>query len=331
MIDTSIIIVNWNGEKHLRVCLDSLRKQIYKNFEIILVDNGSQDGSVNFVKSNYPEVKIIGLDRNFGFAQGNNIGIKEAFKNDQIKYIVALNNDTEVKVDWLEKLINTAKENEKVGAVASKTLFFDERDKIDSVGDFFSSGTLKVVTRGHGEKDRGQYDKIEECFSARAAACLYKREMLEDINLWGDYFDSSYFAYIEDTDLSMRARLIGWQIIYEPRAVVYHKVAATSAKISNTFKKYYSGRNRIMTVLKNLPVKMWPKILKGDMEQNNLHAFNAFEVYMIYARISVSIMQNLFNIFKKRRLIQAHKKLDKEEILAWPDKFKINHAGNIQR
>jgi len=136
MINTSIIIVNWNGKHHLDVCLSSIFNQTYKDFNVIFVDNGSTDDSVEYVKNNFSEVNIIECKKNYGFAEGNNIGIRQALKNPEVKYIVTLNNDTETDKDWLKQLIEVAEKDEKIGAVSSKMLFFNQRNVIDSAGDF---------------------------------------------------------------------------------------------------------------------------------------------------------------------------------------------------
>ncbi|XOU94474.1 MAG: glycosyltransferase family 2 protein [Candidatus Kerfeldbacteria bacterium] len=327
-IDTSIVIVNWNGLKHLQVCFESLLKQSYTNFNIIFVDNGSVDDSVGFIKDNFPQVTIIQLKKNFGFAEGNNMGIREALKNNQIQYIVALNNDTEVKSDWLENLITVVKHDKMVGVVASKTLFFDQRDKIDSAGDFFLAGTMKVVTRGYQEIDKGQYNNIQECFSARAAAVLYKTEMLKSVELHGDYFDSNFFAYIEDTDLSIRARLMGWKILYSPKAIVYHKVAATSSNISHAFRKYYSGRNRLFTMIKNYPVKLWPKVMNGSESVDRNYSLSFIKSLYVYIKIILLVLFSFPSLLVKRKIIQNKKKINTQQIYDWVDKFSLNNQND---
>ncbi len=286
------------------------------------------DNSVNFVKDNFPQVKVIEVKKNYGFAEGNNIGIREALKDNNIKYVVALNNDTEVKENWLENLVQIAENDSQVGAVASKTLFFDQRDKIDSAGDYFLSGTLKVITRGYQEIDKGQYEKIQECFSARAAAVLYRREMLEDIEFKDDYFDSDFFAYIEDTDLSIRARLMGWKIVYNPKAVVYHKVAATSSAISHSFRKYYSGRNRLFTIIKNYPIKLWLKAIKGMESVDRNYSLPFLKTFLVYNKIVISVIFALPGFLIKRRNIQKDKKISNQQIYNWVDKFSLNNQND---
>ena len=185
-IDTAIIIVNWNGKRFLKDCLDSLFNQTYKKFKVILVDNDSKDGSQKFVEKNYPKVQLIKLDYNFGFSRGNNIGIMEAFKDESIKYIVCLNNDTKVDKNWLKELIKIVDLNPRIGICQSKILYYNNPKIINSVG-ILTSKDMTTVNRGIGEPDHGQYEEIEEIFGDCAASVLYTRKMLEDINVNNEF------------------------------------------------------------------------------------------------------------------------------------------------
>lgn len=314
---TAIIIVNWNGFQHLEVCLKSLFNQTYKDFKVFFVDNGSTDESVVYVRKNFPQVTVLIEEKNKGFAEGNNIGIRRALQSKDFEYIVTLNNDTEVDENWLRHLVEHITNEVGIGAVCSKMLFFQERNKIDSTGDFFLPNSLKVVTRGYGEIDKGQYDTPGECFSARAGAAIYRSQMLEDVSLNGDYFDSIYFAYIEDTDLSIRARLRGWKIMYEPRAIVFHKVASTTKKISYEFRKYYSGRNRIFTAVKNYPISMWLLVLRGRESVDADYHLSLEEKIKVYLRIVFSIILLSPELYKRRKIIQKRKKVSTFNIKQW--------------
>ncbi|MFA5052313.1 MAG: glycosyltransferase family 2 protein [Patescibacteria group bacterium] len=321
MTTTSIIIVNWNGREHLDACLRSVFAQTYKDFEVIMVDNGSTDDSVSFVEKNFPDVQIIPLKRNTGFGEGNNIGIHKALENPDIRFVAALNNDTEVHAKWLEQLVSAMGNDTQVGTVVGKILFFYERTKFDAAGDFLLPGTLKVVTRGYGQIDSGQYDREEECFSARAGAALYRREMLEDICQDGDFFDRHYFAYIEDTDLSIRARLFGWKIMYTPKAMVYHKVAATTKKMSYIFRRYQSGRNRVFTAIKDLPVGLWLPSLKGRDSVDADYRIRFKQSFWIYCKIMVSLALSLPRLLRQRRDIRRKTKLARQDIKNWERRF----------
>ncbi len=324
MIDTSIIILNWNGREHLETCLQSVLSQSYKQFRVIVVDNGSDDGSVDFVKKNYPDIEIIINNKNLGFAEGNNIGIRRVLKDKNIRFIATLNNDTEVKVDWLEALITLIKTDDNIGAVSSKMLWFDKRDVIDSTGDYFLPRTLKVVTRGYKEKDTGQYDREEECLAARAGAALYRRDMLEDIRLGTDFFDKKFFAYIEDIDLSIRARLRGWKIMYAPHAVVYHKVAATTKRISYVFRRYQSGRNRIFAAIKNYPIHWWPFVWRGRESVDSDYRLGTGENLKLYLKIVGSLIVNMPRLLIQRNIIQERKTITYQEMKKWREQLVVH-------
>lgn len=242
----TVIIVNHNGLRLLKGCLDSLRGQSFKDFEVILVDNGSEDGSVEFVKEKYPDVGIIVNESNLGFGAGNNEGIKEA----KGKYIALLNNDASAHKDWLGELVKAAEEAPQgFGMWASKILSADSPDIIDTAGHLIYPDGLNIG-RGKGEKDAGQYDVKEEVFFPSGCAALYSRGMLDMVG----FFDPDFFAYGDDTELGLRARLSGWRCLYVPASVVYHKGSATAGRYS-PFKVYQIERNRIWVLLKCFPMK----------------------------------------------------------------------------
>jgi GT2 family glycosyltransferase len=216
-----IIVVNWNGRHFLTDCLVAAEQQTYGSYETIVVDNGSTDGSIAYVKSHFPAVRIIELDRNVGFAKANNLAMEEALRQ-KIDYIALLNNDTKADRRWLEHLIQVAKTDAKIGICASKMLLMSDPMIIDSTGHVFQSG--KIADRGHGEIDSGQHDCQLDVIGACAGACLYKSDMLEDIGL----FDESFVTYFEDAELSWRAHNRGWKAKYVPESVVLHHHGGTT-------------------------------------------------------------------------------------------------------
>ena len=243
----SVVIVNWNGKHLLGECLDSLFAQSVGGAEIILVDNGSQDGSAEYVLERYRDVRVVSLPENIGFAGGNNAGIRAASG----KYIALLNNDTKVDPEWIPNLLKVAEASPAVvGMWASKILSYDNRGVIDNVGLLMYPDGLG---RGKGrlEVDKGQYDHTGEAFFPSGCAGLYRRKMLDEIGL----FDEEFFAYADDVDLGLRARLAGWQCIYVPSAKVYHKYSASSSAHS-PFKAFLVERNRIWVLLKYYPIEM---------------------------------------------------------------------------
>jgi GT2 family glycosyltransferase len=237
----SVIVVNWNGASYLSQCLGSLSQQSYTDTEIILVDNGSSDQSIDLVRKDFPEVKLIELADNSGFTGGNLAGLSIA----QGEFIALVNNDTRVERDWLEKLLGPMMVEPTVGICASK-LIIEGTDLIDSAGDGLATGGVGF-NRGFGVSRR-EYCSFEPVFAACAAAALYRREMINDIG----FLDEDFFLYDEDVDLSFRAQLAGWKCMYVPEAVVYHKGNATAVRLSDTH-VYYHTRNLEFVWIKNMP------------------------------------------------------------------------------
>ena len=236
----SIIVLNWNGKQYLETCLSSLLKQTYPNLEIIFVDNGSMDGSVEFVRNNYPTVIIVEHDTNLGFAAGVNSGIAVS----KGEHVATINNDAQADPEWITELVHVMESDSRIGSCASKMMCFYDRTRIDSTGIIvYQNGN--AYDRGIDEEDTGQYDIQEEVLGACAGAALYRRQMLDDVGL----FDESYFVYFEDVDLSFRMHLSGWRCIYVPIAIVYHMHSATS-KVASPFKIYYTERNKLWNTWK---------------------------------------------------------------------------------
>lgn len=242
----SIIILNWNGKRFLKECLGSLQVQTFPDFETILLENGSSDGSAEFVRDSYPWVHLVPLKENIGFAGGNNRALVEC----KGEFIVTLNNDTKLEPGFLAALVSAAEADPHIGMVAAKMLNFYEPGRIDSVG-------VRIATNGMGqnigvgEEDRGQYDIPAEVFGPCAGAALYRRSMLDQVG----FFDDSFFAYYEDLDLAWRGRLAGWRAVTAPDAVVYHVHSATSGKMS-AFTVYQVQRNKWFVLLKNWPTPL---------------------------------------------------------------------------
>jgi len=322
----SVIIVNWNGKVYLKDCLTSVLSQTYPNYEVILVDNGSTDGSVSLIKESFPEIRLIRLDRNYGFAKANNIGIEEALEDKLTEYVALLNNDAYVDRRWLEELVTCAEKSENVGMVASKILFAG-LNTINSVGTI----VLKDGSAAHlggKETDRGQYDLIKETFAPCAAAALYARRMLEDIGS----FDEDFFAYMEDVDLGWRARLAGWKCTLAPNARAYHKHSATSKKHSE-FKIYQIERNRVYLVVKNFPPKY--AFASSFHSLHRLIVMYTFresvrtEVSRYFENVPISrIMRALLKAWfdallslkkcvRKRKIIQSRKRVSTKAIDKW--------------
>ncbi len=243
----SVIVPNWNGRHHLAQCLPSLRAQTFRDFKVIVVDNGSTDDSAMWLAQEYPDVRILQNPSNLGFAAANN----QAIRATDAPYIVTLNNDTQATQGWLAELVSTVESDATVGMVASQMLLADAPHVIDAAGiEVDWSGTAWQRRRGEAA-DRG--DTLEEVFGPCAGAALYRRAMLDVIGL----FDEDFFGYYEDVDLAWRARNAGWRCLYAPRARVYHAHSATGGQDPSR-KRYLIGRNKVWTLIKNYP---WPDVL----------------------------------------------------------------------
>ena len=242
----SIIIINWNGLAHLPDCLDSLAVQTFDDFEVILVDNGSADCSVDFVRSCYPWVRLVPLQENTGSATGNNLGLEHA----QGDYIVTLNNDTRVEPNWLKTLVQAADDHPRAGMIGCRICSFFDPDIIDSIG----MGICRDgMSRGRFRNRRWStlsLQPIEEILFPSACAALYRRKMLNETG----FFDDDFFAYAEDSDLGLRGRLSGWEAVAATQAVVYHKYSQTGGILS-PFKVYLVERNHYWMVWKNFPIR----------------------------------------------------------------------------
>lgn len=252
----SIIIPNWNGLTHLPVCLDSLRAQTCRDFETIVVDNASSDGSPAYLTEHHPEVRLLALPENRGFTGACNAGI--AASHGEI--VILLNNDTETDPHWLAEVLAAFDRYPQAGAVASKMLLFDRRDTLHTAGDLFTRCGL-AQNRGVWQPDTDQYPE-GFVFSACGGSAAYRRAMLNDVGL----LDDAFFFSHEDVDLAWRAHLRGWPTIYTPRAVVYHKLSASGGGVTASF---YDGRNRLWLLAKSVPDclwrRYWPRFIRAQL------------------------------------------------------------------
>ena len=321
----SVVIINWNGLRFLDGCLSSLFKQSYRSFEIIMVDNGSTDGSVQFIKNKYPHVMVLENQSNTGFAVANNQGIQAA----KGKYVALLNNDTMADKDWLGNLAKKADSSSKdVGMWACKILSLYDPAIIDSVGGLVISRCGIGKGRGRNEKDASQYDREEEVFIPSACSAMYRKEMLNEIGV----FDEEFFAYCEDTDLGFRARLSGWKTISVPDAIVYHYYSGTTGKHS-PIKAYLVERNHIWVALKNFPLSMllffplntlWRYLVqayailaKKGAGGRYVESFSKTSLLKIVLKAYWSAIKGLPSMLKKRHSIQSRKTVSNKDIYRW--------------
>lgn len=243
MKQVTVVIPNWNGSKYLEKCLDALLEQ-QGVFDVIVVDNGSTDGSVEILANKYPMVKTILLKENTGFCHACNVGIEAS----DTPYVILLNNDTEVLPGFVENLVMAMEKGEKIFSVSAQMLQIQNPELIDSAGDMYTIMGWGY-SRGKG-KHAKDYNKSVKIFSACGGAAIYRKSILEKIGL----LDESHFAYLEDMDLGYRARIYGYTNMYEPSAKVIHAGSASSGSKYNEFKTRLAAGNNAYMIGKNMPV-----------------------------------------------------------------------------
>ena len=238
----TVVIPNYNGLKFMEPCMAALEKQTCKDFEILVVDNGSSDGSVDWLRSHqYP---TIFLEENTGFSGAVNVGIKAS----KTPFVLLLNNDTEVEPDFIGEMIKAIRRSDQIFAVSSKMVQMYHKELMDDAGDMYSLLGW-AYQRGVG-RSSAKYNRACRIFSACAGAAIYRREVFDEIG----YFDEMHFAYLEDLDVGYRARIAGYDNIYCPTAMVYHVGSGTSGSKYNPFKVKLAARNNIYLNYKNMPL-----------------------------------------------------------------------------
>ena len=246
----SIIVPCWNGQDYIGKCFNSIKAQSYKNIEVIVVDNGSADRSKKMIRKDFSDLHPVLMEnpKNFGFAKALNQGIAASTG----EFVLALNTDAILEPDYIEKLVSAMGVKE-IGSATGKLYRLPEdwegRRIIDSTGHILLAGE-SVVNRGEEEDDIGQYDREKDIFGVSAAAAIYKREMLEDVKMGGEYFDEDFFVSFEDVDLDWRAKLRGWNSIYVPEAVAHHKRYGTNWPLDEKM-LINAKRNKLLLVIKN--------------------------------------------------------------------------------
>jgi GT2 family glycosyltransferase len=325
----SVIVVNWNGQEILPGCLASLAAQTYADFEVILVDNGSDDNSLDAVEQASLPISVIRNVENKGFCGANNQGIEAA----RGTYVALLNNDAEAAPGWLSSLVEAIQHAPGCGMVASKILLFDDHTRIDKVGHLiYPDGQNRG--RGSGEIDVGQYDKPEETLWPDGCAALYSAAMLRQIG----GFDEDFFAYADDAELGMRGQIAGWKAVYAPQAVVYHRGGGTLGRYSAK-RLFLIERNRIWLVAKLFPLRLWPLVplyfLRRTIATVAATADGQGEVYratggmsffaliQCIAKANGAALLGLPRMIRKRRHISQFRQLTDAEIQTLLNRYRI--------
>ena len=309
----SVIIVNWNGKSILKDCLVAITKVNYIKLEILLVDNASVDGSLEFVKKNYPSIKVFVNKENLGVGGGFEVGLRKV----KGQAVLLLNTDAIIQKNLLTNLVKVLYSDKKIGAVQPKLVLYPNRNIIDSIGCFFlSTGDLYHFGR---EKNPNEppYNKRMEIFSTKGACMLIKTEVLNKIGL----FDKDFFAYFEDTDFCIRMLLAGYNILYDPTETVFHRGGATSKHILRSNILFHSYKNRIYSYLKNFSIKYIIKVLPLMLFLYQIVFFG----YILTGRFQYALavqkgiiwnVINLKSILKKRKYIQENiRKISDDEYI----------------
>lgn len=256
-----VIVPTFNGRELLGECLRALRRQQFASFAVTVVDDGSTDGTAEFVREQFPEIQVVNLTGNAGLARACNAGIAATSG----EFVALLNNDTEPEPGWLKALVAALDGAPAAGSAATKLLLYDRRDTLHSAGDCVAIDGMPL-NRGVWQVDTGQFDADTVVFGPCAGAALYRRRMLDDISdQYGAPFDEDLFMYCEDVDLNWRALRMDYESIYAPCARVYHRLSATGG---GTLASYFTARNTILVVAQNFPGTLvrryWPRILRAQ-------------------------------------------------------------------
>jgi GT2 family glycosyltransferase len=295
------VIPNWNGKDSIGACITSLQAQS-RPCNIIVVENGSIDGSVEYLEQNFPNVVLLKQPKNLGFAEGVNVGIRYALRQGASS-VALINNDAIADKAWLKSLLEALETHSEVGIVTCKLV--DSRNThMDSTGDMYTSWGLPYP-RGRGEPVSTIYDKQNFVFGASGGASLYKTDMLRQVGL----FDKDFFAYYEDVDISFRAQLAGWKVYFEPSAIAYHQIGATSSKIKG-FTTYQTLKNLPWLMWKNVPLSLLPTVLPRFTLAYWAFFVSAIQRGQVWAAIkgvAVSIMFLPKKLLERRRIMQSKK------------------------
>ncbi|MBZ4659096.1 MAG: putative glycosyltransferase [Desulfacinum sp.] len=302
----SVVVVNWNGKDLLKKCLSSLQEQTLPPQRIVVVDNGSTDGSSALVRGRFPAVELVQLSRNEGFAAAANAGIRVTGD----PFVALLNNDAVADARWLEKLCTALEQDPRAGMAASKMLFLGRPDLIDRAGDGYSTWGVGVL-RGRG-LPRTDFTAVERIFGACAGAACYRRCMLDEIGL----FDPDFFLLYEDVDLSFRAQLMGYDCLFVPEALVYHAGSASLGMETPTA-VYYGHRNCEWVYLANMPPGLLLRSLGGHAMYNALCMIYFLRKGTLapFLRAKIDAFLGLGEVLRKRSQRQRMRRVTEREIM----------------
>lgn len=325
----SINLVVKDGAKYMRLCLEAVSRQSYPNLEVIVFDNASKDETKTIVKKEFPEFRLIANSRNY-YPGG---GFNRSFAESRGKYLLALCADVILDKDFAKNAVNRMESDEKIGALQPKILKYDFTDRaftgiIDTTG-FEIFRSRRIVNRGHGEKDRGQFETPEEIFSYEGAAGLFRRAALEDAKISGQIFDEDFVWYADDIDLGWRLTLLGWKNFYDPRVIAWHD-RSTTKRTSRDYGDFVALRKTIPSAKKRWDyANQRLAMVKNETFSGFIKDFPFFAVretklwiyFLLFERSSLFAFWNFFRLLPKmiakRKIIMARKKISGKEMEKW--------------
>jgi GT2 family glycosyltransferase len=305
----TVAVLSYDGRHLLEVILPSLARQSFRDFEVVVVDNGSRDDTGAWLAEHWPQVQVVSLEHNVGVTAALNVCARAG----RGELVGLFNNDLELDPDCLGELVAALREHPRAGWAGAKLRDFEQRDVIDGAGDVFTWAATGG-RRGHGERDVGQYDQPRAIFGACGGAALYRRSALERVG----EFDEDFFAFYEDVDWNLRAQLAGMSCRYVPGAVVYHMGSATIGRGLSDFTRYHLWRNTLWIIAKDLPasalLRHAPHLLLGQLV--NLAVALRDRKLGIWLRVWRDALRGLPRALRKRRAVQARRRIGWRELEA---------------
>ncbi|MEA2152106.1 MAG: hypothetical protein QOI18_339 [Solirubrobacteraceae bacterium] len=310
----TVAVLSYDGRHLLEVILPSLARQSFRDFEVVVVDNGSRDDTVAWLGEHWPDVEVISLPQNIGVTAALNVCARAGSG----ELVGLFNNDLEVDPACLGELVAALAEHPEAGWAGAKLRDFEQRDVLDGAGDVFTWAATGG-RRGHGERDTGQYDEPRAIFGACGGAALYRRSTLERVG----EFDEDFFAFYEDVDWNLRAQLAGFSCRYVPTAIAYHMGSATIGKGLSDFTRYHLWRNTLWIIAKDIPatalLRHAPRLIIGQLV--NLAVAVRDAKLGLWLRVWRDALRGLPRMQRKRRTVQASRRvsLDALEQIVGPD------------
>jgi GT2 family glycosyltransferase len=303
----TVAVLSYDGRHLLEVILPSLARQRFRDFEVVVVDNGSCDDTTGWLAEHWPHVQVVSLAENVGVAAALNVCARAG----RGELVGLFNNDLELDPDCLGELVVALREHPQTGWVAAKLRDFQRRELLDGAGDVFTWAATGG-RRGHGERDEGQYDTPQPIFGACGGAAVYRRSVLEEVG----EFDEDFFAFYEDVDWNLRAQLAGFSCRYVPTALVYHMGSATIGRGLTDFTRYHLWRNTLWIIAKDLPagalLRHAPRLLLGQLA--NLAVAVRDRKLGIWLRVWRDALRGLPRVMRKRREVQRRRRIGLREL-----------------